>query len=162
MSQVSDAERKRIDAATRIMKDFNELNPTDKREFCDESLTALVNMNKKKLTKMFSKLFFKKGQPTVQDLETINQLIAVFLYSVKDEFSFHYASMIYKAFKMPLPANILEKLDEVRALEWLHIGVPKETYDKLYAAWKGQGFCDYGKFFEGLLRNAYGETKSTA
>lgn len=138
---------KREMVARKIAMQFNKLSPFEKRMFADETLTALVNMNRRQMHKMFSKMF-KKGRPTTQDLETINQLIVVFLYSVKPEFRYHYAFMIYKSLKMPIPPDIEEKLDQVRKVTFLSdIAVSTEVYDKLLKKWQDKGSPPYDKFF---------------
>lgn len=150
--EVTEADLKRVEAATRIMQSFNALPPNRKREFVDESLTVLVNMSKKKLQKFFGKLFFKKGPPTVKELETTNQLIATFLHSIKDEYQMHYATMIYKAFRLPIPKELPQKLQQLRSLEWLHMGISKETYDRLYRTWEKMGFPEYDMLLGTLLK----------
>ena len=145
------SEERRFEVASRIAEEFNKFSVIKKREFVDETLTALVNMKKEKLRKMFSKLFFKKGTPTTRDLETINQLVVVFLHSIKDEFKYHYASMVYKALRIPLPEDLPVKLEEVRSLEWLHFGVSMDTAQRLYNLWEKRGKPDYDSFFTELL-----------
>ena len=109
--------------ARKVGEAFNTLNPDEKRRFCDETLTVLVNMKPKQLAKLFGK-FVKKGRPSAEDLETVNQLIIVFLYSVKEEFRYHYATMIFKRLKesagIPMPEDLQAKLEGVR-LSLIHI-----------------------------------------
>lgn len=151
--EVTATDLKRAAAAKRVMESFNTLPPNRKREFVDQSLTVLVNMSKKKLQKFFGKLFFKKGPPTVQELETTNQLLATFLFSIKDEFQIHYATMIYKAFRLPIPQDLPQKLQRLRVLEWLHVGISRDVYDKLYQEWERRGFPDYNEFFSEVVNS---------
>ena len=152
---VSKTEREEV--ARRVSDAFNRLSPEEKRRFTDETLTVLVNMPKKKMGKLLGK-FFKRGRPSTKDLETINQLVVIFLYSIKNEFLYHYASMVFKGLQLPLPVNLPEKLLQVRQKVFLSdIGVSPDVYKRLYEAWKGMGNPDYDKFFSSLLS---GQSKS--
>lgn len=145
------SKHKREIVARKIAEKFNALPPDKKRAFVDETLTALVNMKPKQMKKMFSK-FFKKGRPSEKDLELVNQLIVVFLYSVRIEFQFHYATMIYKSLKVPIPADLPEKLKQVRKLVFLgDIGVSPEVYHRLHATWEKMGYPSYDDFFSKLI-----------
>jgi len=147
---VSEVQRELV--ATRIAEAFNRLPPDKKHAFVDDTLTTLVNMTREQMRKMFSSLFWKKGRPSTQDLETINQLIVVFTFSIKPEFQHHYASMIYKSLRVPIPPDLPEKLEEVRKLKWIHAGISPAVYDKLYAEFEKYG--DYDEFFTELLNKA--------
>jgi hypothetical protein len=146
-------EEVRVQAALKVSEEFMKLSPPEQREFVDETLTALVNMNRKKLSKFISKLFFKKGPPTAKQLETANQLIVVFLWSIKEEFRYHFATMLFK--NMPGMDEYLEharsKLEQVREMEPLHFLVSKEVGQRLYAEWEAQGKPDYDTFFTNIL-----------
>jgi len=148
---IPESERKEV--ARKVSEDFMNLTPQEQREFVDETLTALVNMSRKKLSKFIAKTFFKKGKPTVQQMETANQLIVVFLWSVKEEFRYHFATMIFKS--MPGMEEYLEhtreKLEQVRQLEPMHFLVSKPIGQKMFEEWKAQGFPDYDTFFSNLL-----------
>lgn len=137
---------------------FNNLAPDEKRKFADDTLTVLVNMSQNQMGKLIKRIV-RKGRPSEKDLETVNQLIVVFLYSVKPEFEYHYASMIYKAFKMPLPAELPHRLEQVRQLVFLNdIGVTPPVYKQLYNEWDKAGRPRYDDFFTKLL-NAKSEIK---
>jgi len=155
------SEKKRQQVARKIAQDFNSLNPDQQRIFVDETLTALVNMKKKQMQKLFGK-FVKRGRPSTQDLETINQLIVVFLHSVKTEFRYHYASMIYKSLNMALPPDIPKKLGQVRKYKWLHFGVSPKTYDVLFKDWEKRGRPDYDTFFTVLVEGAQSVERKVA
>jgi uncharacterized protein YdeI (YjbR/CyaY-like superfamily) len=143
--------------ARTISEEFNKLNPDQKRNYVDDTLTSLVNMKKKEFDKLFKK-FVKKGKPSAQDLETVNQIIVVFLHSVKDEFRYHYATMIYKSLKVPIPEDLPEKLVQVRQLKWLHFGLSPEVYDSLFAEWVKQKQPSFDVFFTNLVNaNANGK-----
>lgn len=145
-------EEERAVAALRVSEDFMALSPQEQREFVDETLTTLVNMPKKKLAKFFSKLFFKKGKPTAKQLETANQLIVTFLFSVKEEFRYHYATMVLK--NMPnaeIPEDLPRKLEQIRQLTPLHFMVSDEVGSALYNEWNAQGCPHYDMFFSNLL-----------
>lgn len=146
--KISRSRREKV--ARKISTEFNKLDPASKRKFADDTLTQLVNMTKRQMRKLFEK-FMKKGKPSTKDLETINQLIVVFLYSVKEEFRYHYASMIYKGLNMALPEDLPEKLEAVRKLEWIHAGVEPELYSKLYHKWREYGVENFNDFFNHLL-----------
>jgi hypothetical protein len=149
--EVPEEERQQV--ALKVSEEFLKLSPQEQREFVDETLTALVNMSRKKLGKFFSKLFFKKGKPSVKQLETANQLIVVFLWSIKEEFRYHYATMIFK--NMPGMEEYLEhtreKLQQVRELEPLHFLVSKPVGQRLYDEWVAQGKPSFDVFFDNLL-----------
>jgi len=140
--------------ARRVGEAFNSLNPDEKRRFCDETLTVLVNMKPKQLGKLFGK-FIKKGRPSAEDLETVNQLIIVFLYSVREEFRYHYATMIFKRLRessgIPIPEDLTIKLEAVRKLKFIHAGVSPEIYDKVYAEWERLGVQTFDELFNHLL-----------
>lgn len=140
--------------ARRVGEAFNSLNPDEKRQFTDETLTVLVNMKPKQLAKLFTK-FVKKGRPSAEDLETVNQLIIVFLYSVKEEFRYHYATMIFKRLKesagIPIPEDLPTKLEAVRKLRFIHAGVSPEIYDKVYTEWEKRSFETFDELFNHLL-----------
>jgi len=142
--------------AKRVAQRFNMLDPESKRKFVDETLTVLVNMSKKQMSKLLSK-FVKKGKPSVKDLETINQLVVVFLYSVKPEYQYHYASMIFKGLNLPVPEDLPKKLQYVRKKRFIHADVSPKTYKRLYDAWEKLGVNDYDKFFNSLLDKAEGK-----
>jgi hypothetical protein len=154
-------ESEREEAALKVSEEFMKLTPQEQREFVDETLTALVNMNRKKLGKFFSKLFFKKGKPSAQQMETANQLIVVFLWSIKEEFRYHFATMIFK--NMPGMEEYLEhtrdKLELVRELEPMHFLVSKPIGQRMFKEWEAQGFPPYDTFFDNLLS---GKVKSLA
>jgi len=142
----------REQVATRIAERFNRLPPDEKRRFVDDTLTTLVNMSRNEMKKLFSKMFWKKGRPSEKDLEMMNQLIVVFIYSVRPEFQFHYASMIHKALKLPQPSDIVEKLQKVRQLVFLgDMGVTPKVYSELYERWTKTGQPPYDEFFTTLL-----------
>ena len=111
--------------------------------------------------KFFSKLFFKKGKPSAKQMETANQLIVVFLWSIKEEFRYHFATMIFK--NMPGMEEYLEhtrdKLEQVREQEPLHFLVSKPTGKRMYDEWAAQGSPPYDTFFGNLLD---GKVKSLA
>mgnify|MGYP007042414765 CR=1 FL=1 len=113
-----------------------------------------MNMKPKQLAKLFGR-FIKKGRPSAEDLETVNQLIIVFLYSMREEFKYHYALMIFKRLKessgIPIPEDLTTKLEAVRKLKFIHAGVSPEMYDKLYATWEKLGVQTYDEFFNHLL-----------
>lgn len=155
------SEKKRQQVARKIAQEFNTLNPDQQRIFVDETLTALVNMKKKQMQKLFAK-FVKRGRPSTKDLETINQLIVVFLHSLKTEFKYHYASMIYKALNMALPPDIPKKLQQVRMFRWLHFGVSPKTYDMMFAYWEKLGRPEYDAFFTVLVEGAQGVHREVA
>lgn len=148
------SESTREAVARRVGVAFNTLNPEEKRRFADETLTVLVNMKPKQIGKLFGK-FVKKGRPSAEDLEIVNQLIIVFLYSVKEEFRYHYATMIFKRLKeaagVPIPEDLPAKLEEVRKLKFFHAGVSPEIYEKIYAKWEQGDFQTYDEFFSSLL-----------
>ena len=148
LQKVSLSTRERV--AKRIATRFNSLDPESKRKFVDETLTVLVNMSKKQMGKLLSK-FVKKGKPSVKDLETINQLVVVFLYSVKPEYQYHYASMIFKGLNLPIPKDLPEKLQYVRKKMFIHADVSPETYKRLYNVWERLGVNSYDEFFNSLL-----------
>lgn len=149
-------EEQRAASALRINEEFSKMNPGQQRKFVDDTLTALVNMPKKKMAKLFKK-FVKKGKPSASDLDTMNQLVVVFLHSVKDEFRYHYATMIFKAMNRPLPENMVTRLTAVRTQDWLHIGVSPNVYDMLFKEWERQGKPTYDVFFSNLMGNAHGK-----
>jgi len=136
-AKVSATEREVV--ARRVGEAFNKLNPEEKRRFSDETLTVLVNMTPKQMGKLLGK-FIKRGRPSSKDLETVNQLIIVFLYSVKPEFQLHYATMVYKRLGQPLPENLPRTLEEIRKLRFIHAGVSQKIYSELYRVWEKIGF----------------------
>jgi len=143
----------REEVALRVSEEFMKLTPQEQREFVDETLTALVNMSKARLAKFIQKLFFKKGKPSVKQMETANQLIVTFLMSIKEEFRYHYAIMIFKnmAGMEEYLEHAREKLEQVRELEPLHFLVSKDVGKRLYDEWQAQGCPDYDMFFDNLL-----------
>jgi hypothetical protein len=154
-------ESEREEAALKVSEEFMKLTPQEQREFVDETLTALVNMSRKKLAKFIQKLFFKKGRPTAKQIETANQLIIVFLWSIKEEFRYHFATMIFK--NMPEMEEYLEhtrkKLEQVRELEPMHFLVSKAVGQRMFKEWESQGFPSYDAFFDNLLN---GKVKTLA
>ena len=157
--EIPESERKEV--ARKVSEDFMQLTPQEQREFVDETLTALVNMSKKKLSKFIGKTFFKKGKPTVAQMETANQLIVVFLWSVKEEFRYHFATMLFK--NMPGMDEYLEhtrdKLEQVREQEPMHFLVSKPIGQRMFKEWEAEGFPAYDIFFDNLLN---GKVKSLA
>ncbi|GAI22709.1 unnamed protein product, partial [marine sediment metagenome] len=96
--------------------------------------------------------FVKRGRPSTKDLETINQLMIVFLYSVKEEFRYHYATMIFKRLPgVPVPKDLPVKIGAVRKLKFVHAGVTPEMYDKLYVEWDRLKSKSFDEFFGHLL-----------
>jgi len=157
--EVPESEREEV--ALKVSEEFMKLTPQEQREFVDETLTALVNMSRKKLGKFFSKLFFKKGKPSAKQMETANQLIVVFLWSIKEEFRYHFATMIFK--NMPGMEEYLEhtrdKLEQVREQEPMHFLVSKPIGQRMFKEWEFQGCPPYDTFFDNLLN---GKVKSLA
>ena len=149
---------KREDVARRVGEAFNKLNPDEKRKFVDQTLTVLVNMTPKQMQKLFGS-FVKRGRPSTKDLETINQLMIVFLYSVKEEFRYHYATMIFKRLPgVSVPKDLPVKIGAVRKLKFIHAGVTPEMYDKLYVEWDNLKVASFTEFF-GCLMSGKGKTE---
>ena len=133
--------------AQKVAERFNKLPPDKKRKFVDDTLTELVNMSRKQMQKLFKKIV-RKGRPSEKDLELLNQLIVVFIYSVRPEYQFHYASMIYKSLKIPLPPDLPEKLQRIRKVMFLSdISVSYPVYQRLYDDWTAKGSPSYDDYF---------------
>jgi DNA-directed RNA polymerase subunit F len=148
---LSEEVSKREIVAQKVAERFNRLPPDKKRKFVDDTLTELVNMSRQQMQKLFKKIV-RKGRPSEKDLELLNQLIVVFIYSVRPEYQFHYASMIYKSLKMPLPTDIPEKLQRIRQVMFLSdIGVSLEVYHRLFEDWTAKGSPPYNDYFTQLL-----------
>jgi hypothetical protein len=146
-------ETQRQEVALKVSEEFMKLTPQEQREFVDETLTALVNMSRKKLGKFLKNLFFKKGPPSAKQMGTANQLVVTFLWAFKEEFRYHFAIMIFK--NMPGMEDYVEhareKLEQVREQEPLHFLVSKEVGQRMYDEWKAQKFPPYDAFFDNLL-----------
>ena len=142
---------KREYVARRVGELFNQKNPDEKRRFVDDTLTVLYNMTPKQMGKLFGS-FAKRGRPSTKDLETINQLMIVFLYSVKEAFRYHYATMIFKRLPgVSVPKDLPAKITAVRKLKFIEVGVTPEMYDKIYAEWDRLKPDSFDKFFHHLL-----------
>jgi hypothetical protein len=152
---------KRTAVAQKIGEQFAALNPHDKRQFTDETLTALMNMSPRQLGKLFGK-FVKRGRPSTEDLETANQLIVVFLWSVKEEFRYHYATMIFKRFEsagVPFPTDLPEKLEAVRQLDFIHAGVSPEMYQRLFNEYQRMSANNVSFTFDEFFSHLLGDSK---
>ena len=137
--------------AQKVAERFNKLPPDKKRKFVDDTLTELVNMSRKQMQKLFKKIV-RKGRPSEKDLELLNQLIVVFIYSVRPEYQFHYASMIYKSLKIPLPPDLPQKLQRIRQVMFLSdISVSYPVYQRLYDDWTAKGSPPYDDYFTQVL-----------
>ena len=143
------------EVARSVAEQFDLLDPETKHKWVDEMLTALVNMTAKQRKKFLSSTLMKQGKPTVKDMEKVNQLITCFLYSLRDEYRYHYAFMLLKALKLPTH-DIPGKLAKVRSFMWIHAAVKPETYKRMMTQWKSMkldlnNFEHFDKFFNGLL-----------
>ncbi|GAI19205.1 unnamed protein product [marine sediment metagenome] len=148
---------KRQEVARRVSELFNKKNPDEKRKFVDRTLTVLVNV--KKMQKLFGS-FAKRGRPSTKDLEIINQMIVVFLYSVKEEFRYHYAAMIYKRLPgVSVPKDLPAKISAVRKLKFIQVGVNPKIYARIYAEWERSKAKSFDEFFGYLLSGVENKTE---
>lgn len=142
---------KRQKIASKVAERFNSLNPEEKRRHVDQTLTNLVNMTVKQQKKLAEQLT-GKGRPSEEKLELINHLLVVFLHSIKTEYRYHYATMIYKRLNQPIPPDLPKRLEQVRHLIFLSdIGVSPEVYKQLYELWEKMGNPPYDEFFSKLI-----------
>ena len=115
-----------------IVRKFSRM-PEEKRvKFVEDTLEWLIDMagDPKNLVKAFS--FVKKKRLSREDLRIINTIVTAFLYSIKDEFRYQWAELIYTLLQRPIPEDIPKKLRRIRKLRFLHMPLQDhELYQKL-------------------------------
>lgn len=120
-----------------VVGDFLSLEEEAKNRFIDDTLNGLIAiMENPKALKKLLKGWLKKGRPKQEDLEAVNQLLITFLYSLKDEYKYQWAEIIYAILRrkwpnLEFPEDLSAKMDKVKELKWLHLGVKPDIYDKL-------------------------------
>ena len=129
--------------ASSIPAEFAKLNDEGKAKFTKATLDTLIKIasNPKTRVKFFKKYLApkKKGRPkdlTQEEIDTIQQVVTVFLYSLKEEFRYWWSKLVC-LFLPPqlvpkgLWERIEERLEEVETRRFVHLSFDPESYSEL-------------------------------
>jgi hypothetical protein len=129
--------------SSKIPAEFARLTDEQRTKFAEATLEALIKIarNPKARQKVFKRYFTpkKKGRPkalTQSEIDTIQQIITVFLYSLKEEFRYHWAKIVC-LFLPPqmLPEGLFERIEkrmkEVKHRRFIHLSFEPEPYKQL-------------------------------
>jgi len=125
--------------AKTLAETFSEMDDDAKTKFVDDTLTALIDASKnpqkqkaiwKTLTKHVVKRHQGKAMPqlTEKGKAFINQVIVALLYSMKEEFRYQWAHLIYTILNQPVPPDLPQKIEAVRSFKYIHAGLTPKTY----------------------------------
>jgi len=125
-----------------VAETFGEMDDDAKTNFVDDTLVALIDASKdpkkqKAIWKTLTKHVVKrdKGKAIPQLTEKgrafINQIIVALLYSMKEEFRYEWAYLIYTILNQPVPPDLPQKIEAVRKFKYIHAGLLPETYQQV-------------------------------
>lgn len=135
-----------------VAKLFAVMPPDSKDRFVDDTLAAIIHaMSNPKKSRKLIKAFFKGKKPTPQQKEYVNQLVIAFLYSIKEEFRYQWAYIVYKILRQPIPEDLPAKIEAVKARKYFHIGVSPEIFAKVNSLATKIGAQDGDQFFKHFL-----------
>ena len=114
-----------------VAERFTRMGEEAKEKFVEDTLDWLLKLtdNPKGAAKIFKNVGKEKLTPEQE--KTVNTLVVAFLYSLKDEFRYQWAGLIYKMLRQPIPDDLPEKLRRIRSIIFIH--APIENPD-LYNA----------------------------
>ena len=125
-----------------VAERFTRMSEEAKEKFVEDTLGWLLKLtdNPKGAAKIFKNVGKEKLTPEQE--KTVNTLVVAFLYSLKDEFRYQWAGLIYKILMQPIPDDLPEKLRRIRSIHFLHIPIENpDLYDslmdlaKVYGSW---------------------------
>lgn len=125
-----------------LAETFSEMDEEAKTKFVDDTLTALIDASKdpqkqkaiwKNLTKHVVKRHEGKKIPqlTEKGKAFINQVVVALLFSMKEEFRYQWACLIYTILNQPVPPDLPQKIEAVRNYKYIHAGLQPQTYQDL-------------------------------
>lgn len=143
---------------------FGQMDEESKTKFVDDTLTSLIDASndpkKQKaiwgtLTKHVVKRHKGKKIPqlTPKGKAFINQVIVALLYSMKEEFRYQWAHLIYTILNQPVPKNLPQKIEAVRQYKYIHAGLHPQTYTQLNNIAIKQNVDTYEELFQHLIKN---------
>jgi len=135
-----------------------------KTKFVDDTLTALIDASKdpkkqktiwKTLTKHVVKRDQGKGKSTHELTEKgkafINQVVVALLYSMKEEFRYQWAHLIYTILNQPIPSDLPQKIEAVRGFKYIHAGLNPGTYFEVNKLAEDLKIESFEELFQHLL-----------
>lgn len=140
--------------ASSIPAEFAKLNDEGREEFTRATLDALTKIaqNPKARQKVFRRYFApkKKGRPkalTNEEKDTIQQVVTVFLYSLKEEFRYHWAKLVCLFLpSQMLPEGLFERINqrmtEVETRRFVHLSFDPKSYKELQKTVNSMGGWD--------------------
>lgn len=126
--------------SSNVPAEFAKLSDEGKFKFTAATLESLIKIasNQKSKEKFFKKFLLHKGkkQLTQDEVDTIYQLITVFLYSLKEEFRYHWAKLMCLLLPPQMvPAGLMETADkriqEVSSRRFVHLSFEPKPYKEL-------------------------------
>jgi len=145
-----------------LAETFSEMDDDAKTRFVDDTLTALIDASKdpkkqkaiwKTLTKHVVKRHEGKAIPqlTEKGKAFINQVIVALLYSMKEEFRYQWACLIYTILNQPVPPDIPQKIEAVRSFKYIHAGLTPKTYTEINNLATQLNVQDFEELFQHLI-----------
>lgn len=143
---------------------FSQMDDEAKTKFVDDTMTALIDASKdpkkqkaiwKTLTKHVVKRDQEKGKAIPQLTEKgkafINQVIVALLYSMKEEFRYQWAFLIYTILNQPIPTDLPQKVEAVRNFKYIHAGLQPQTYFEINKLAEELNVQNFDELFQRLL-----------
>lgn len=126
-----------------VPAEFAKLSDEQKMKFTKATLESLIKIasNPKARVKFFKRFLAskKKGKAkelTQDDIDTIQQIVTVFLYSLKEEFRYWWSKLVC----LFLPAQLVpeglferieERIKETEQRRFIHLSFEPESYEEL-------------------------------
>jgi len=147
-----------------LAETFGEMDDDAKTNFVDDTLTALIDASKnpkkqkaiwKTLTKHVVKRDQGKGKPipqlTGKGKAFVNQVVVGLLYSMKEEFRYQWAYLIYTILNQPIPPDLPQKVEAVRRFKYIHAGLLPETYFAINKIAEELNVQNFDELFQHLI-----------
>lgn len=145
-----------------LAETFGQMDEATKTRFVDDTLTTLIDASKdpkkqKQIWKTLTKHVVKseKGKKITQlkpkGKAFINQVIVALLYSMKEEFRYQWACLIYTILNQPVPPNLPQKIEAVRSFQYIHAGLQPKTFQQLSDLATKLGIESFDELFQHLL-----------
>jgi len=148
-----------------LAETFGEMDDEAKTKFVDDTLTALIDASKnpkkqktiwKTLTKHVKRDQGKekgkaKAELTEKGKAFINQVVVALLYSMKEEFRYQWAHLIYTILNQPVPPDLPQKIEAVRGFKYIHAGLLPETYFEVNKLAENLKVESFEELFQHLL-----------
>jgi len=145
---------------------FGEMDDDARTKFIDDTMAALIDASKdpkkqKAIWKTLTKHVVKhdqgkekaKPQLTEKGKTFINQVVVALLYSMKEEFRYQWAFLIYTILNQPIPPDLPQKIEATRNLRYIHAGLQPQTYLEINNLAEKLKVQNFDELFQNLLLN---------